>query len=159
MADILPAAPVTMTPLIAEIEENFAECTATDPSTPPFAHTDSTSFKDISDSRAELLARVQSLRKDLREWRGKLDNQELGELRNTLNVEVEQLKAEFQDLRVTLRKQLDVTAKLPVIEVCSEESAASQVASSPTNHFEEKQQQVARTAKPIYNMMNKRLQV
>eukprot|EP00249_Psilotum_nudum_P034867 c54496_g1_i1 orf=214-807(-) len=70
-------------------------------------------LKDLKESRAELLARVQSLKKDLREWRGKLDTQvktyrqELGDLRNNLNMEVEQLKSEFQDLRLSLRKQLD----------------------------------------------------
>ena len=38
--------------------------------------------------------------------------QELGELRNTLNTEVEQLRQEFQDLRTTLRQQLEATASL-----------------------------------------------
>ncbi|KAH7447500.1 hypothetical protein KP509_01G109300 [Ceratopteris richardii] len=76
------------------------------------------SLQEINDSKAELLARVQSLRKDIRDWRGKLDSQvlsyrqELGELRNTLNIEVEQLKLDFQDLRLTLKKQLDTTTKL-----------------------------------------------
>ena len=37
---------------------------------------------------------------------------ELGELRTTLNAEVEQLRTEFQDLRTTLRQQLEATAAL-----------------------------------------------
>jgi uncharacterized coiled-coil DUF342 family protein len=38
--------------------------------------------------------------------------QELGELRTTLNDEVEQLRTEFQDLRSTLRTQLEATSNL-----------------------------------------------
>eukprot|EP00250_Pteridium_aquilinum_P034732 c8021_g1_i1 orf=241-636(-) len=79
---------------------------------------DATRITDLKESRAELLARVQSLREDLQEWRGKLDTQvqtyrrELGELRNTLNTEVDQLRNEFQDLRESLQKQLDTTTTI-----------------------------------------------
>ena len=36
---------------------------------------------------------------------------ELGELRKTLNTEVSQLRNEFQDLRTTLRTQLEATVR------------------------------------------------
>ena len=37
---------------------------------------------------------------------------ELGDLRRSLNTEVETLRSEFQELRASLRQQLEVTSKL-----------------------------------------------
>ena len=42
--------------------------------------------------------------------------QELGDLRTTLNQEVEQLRTEFQGLRSTLNQQLEATANLASVE-------------------------------------------
>ena len=56
-----------------------------------------------------VLSRLVSSRLSLSLW---WTIQELGELRNTLNTEVEQLRQEFQDLRTTLRQQLEATASL-----------------------------------------------
>lgn len=73
----------------------------------------------LSESRSELLTRIQGLKKDLQSWRSKLDTQvtiyrdELSELKQSLNVEVDQLQSEFQELRTTLQQQQeDVTASL-----------------------------------------------
>ncbi|KAG0564149.1 hypothetical protein M758_8G082900 [Ceratodon purpureus] len=71
--------------------------------------------KGLSESRAELLERVQTLKKDLENWRGRMDTQvksykeELSGLRTSLNSEVEHLRAEFQDLRNTLKQQREAT--------------------------------------------------
>ena len=43
-------------------------------------------------------------------------DQELGDLRTTLNQEVEQLRTEFQGLRSTLNQQLEATANLASVE-------------------------------------------
>ncbi|MCL7034008.1 hypothetical protein MKW94_008604 [Papaver nudicaule] len=74
---------------------------------------------ELTESRAELLTRIQGLKQDLQSWRSKLDTQvktyrdELSDLKKSLNVEVDQLKSEFQDLRTTLQQQQeDVTASL-----------------------------------------------
>ncbi|KAL6343824.1 hypothetical protein AAG906_027595 [Vitis piasezkii] len=74
---------------------------------------------ELSESRTELLSRIQGLKQDLQSWRSKLDTQvkvyrdELSELKKSLNGEVEQLRSEFQDLRTTLQQQQeDVTASL-----------------------------------------------
>eukprot|EP00873_Tetraselmis_striata_P018413 jgi/Tetstr1/438677/TSEL_027227.t1 len=73
---------------------------------------------ELQENKNELLLRVQSLKKELSDWRMKLDAQvktyrsELGELRTTLNDEVDQLRTEFQDLRSTLRQQLEATSNL-----------------------------------------------
>ncbi|KAD5508110.1 hypothetical protein E3N88_15813 [Mikania micrantha] len=76
-------------------------------------------FQDLSESRAELLNRIQNLKNDLQSWRSKLDTQvksyrdELSDLKKTLNVEVDQLRSEFQELRTTLQQQQeDVTVSL-----------------------------------------------
>lgn len=76
-------------------------------------------FAELSQSRLELLSRIQGLKQDLQSWRSKLDTQvktyrdELSELKKSLNVEVEQLRSEFQELRTTLHQQQeDVTASL-----------------------------------------------
>ncbi|PSS18211.1 Centrosomal protein [Actinidia chinensis var. chinensis] len=74
---------------------------------------------ELSESRQELLTRIQGLKQDLQSWRSKLDTQvknyrdELSELKKSLNVEVEQLRSEFQELKTTLHQQQeDVTASL-----------------------------------------------
>ncbi|KAL7178159.1 hypothetical protein ACSBR2_031327 [Camellia fascicularis] len=74
---------------------------------------------ELSESRQELLNRIQGLKQDLQGWRSKLDTQvkvyrdELSELKKSLNVEVDQLRSEFQELRTTLQQQQeDVTASL-----------------------------------------------
>ncbi|XP_031496530.1 uncharacterized protein LOC116261801 isoform X2 [Nymphaea colorata] len=71
---------------------------------------------ELKESKADLLGRIQGLKKDLQDWRSKLDTQvktyreELTDLKKTLIVEVEQLKSEFQELRNTLQQQQDDVA-------------------------------------------------
>ncbi|KAF5200323.1 uveal autoantigen with coiled-coil/ankyrin [Thalictrum thalictroides] len=66
---------------------------------------------ELSESRVELLTKIQSLKQDLQSWRSKLNTQvkvyqdELSELKKSLNIEVEQLKSEFQELRTNLQQQ------------------------------------------------------
>ncbi|XP_021727716.1 uncharacterized protein LOC110694860 [Chenopodium quinoa] len=86
------------------------------------ALTQSAKLAELSESRTELLSRIQGLKQDLQNWRSKLDNQvqshrnELVELRKSLIVEVDQLRSEFQDLRTTLQQQQeDVTASLKIL--------------------------------------------
>ncbi|XP_035548424.1 uncharacterized protein LOC108995007 isoform X2 [Juglans regia] len=87
---------------------------------------------ELNESRADLLNRIQGLKQvtlsnafsvgtmDLQNWRSKLDTQvmiyrdELSDLKKSLNVEVEQLRSEFQELRTTLQQQQqeDVTSSL-----------------------------------------------
>ncbi|KAJ6323532.1 hypothetical protein OIU76_010940 [Salix suchowensis] len=97
---------------------------------------------ELNESRTELLSRIQGLKQDLQGWRSKLDTQvkiyrdikqmsnfnynhisdlksfidpgkELSELKKSLNVEVVQLRTEFQELKNTLQQQQeDVTASL-----------------------------------------------
>ncbi|XP_059648546.1 uncharacterized protein LOC132294634 isoform X2 [Cornus florida] len=74
---------------------------------------------ELSESRVELLNRIQGLKQDLQSWRSKLDTQvriyrdELSDLKKSLNVEVEQLRSEFQELRTNLQQQQeDVAASL-----------------------------------------------
>jgi len=90
----------------------------------------------LQENKNELLLRVQSLKKELSDWRQKLDAQvktyknELGDLRSTLNQEVEQLRSEFQDLRSTLRQQLESTAQLAAgVRMCYSEASVSLPAS------------------------------
>ncbi|PIA61488.1 hypothetical protein AQUCO_00300769v1 [Aquilegia coerulea] len=70
-----------------------------------------TRLTELSESRVELLTKIQSLKQDLQSWRSKLDTQvkvyqdELSELKKSLNIEVEQLKSEFQELRTNLQQQ------------------------------------------------------
>ncbi|KAG0577227.1 hypothetical protein KC19_5G140900 [Ceratodon purpureus] len=55
-------------------------------------------LQGLNDTRSELLNRVESLKQDLQHWRGKLDtevnsyNEEIGDLKDSLNSDVEQLK-------------------------------------------------------------------
>ncbi|KAM5569001.1 hypothetical protein ABKV19_016496 [Rosa sericea] len=76
-------------------------------------------IEELTESRSELLGRIQGLKTDLQTWRSKLDSQvkvyrdELSELKQSLNTEVEQLRSEFQELRTTLQQQQDdVTTSL-----------------------------------------------
>eukprot|EP01023_Acetabularia_acetabulum_P022993 TRINITY_DN2258_c0_g1_i1.p1 TRINITY_DN2258_c0_g1~~TRINITY_DN2258_c0_g1_i1.p1 ORF type:complete len:167 (-),score=35.97 TRINITY_DN2258_c0_g1_i1:152-652(-) len=83
---------------------------------------DSAAIKNLQENKDELLGRIQGLKKDLTDWRGRLDEQvksyreELGTLRKSLNDEVENLRSEFQDLRVTLKTQLELTASMAARE-------------------------------------------
>ncbi|KAJ8573868.1 hypothetical protein K7X08_010379 [Anisodus acutangulus] len=79
----------------------------------------SSKIAELTESRQELLNRIQSLKTDLQSWRYKLDGQvkvyrdELSELKKSLNVEVDQLRSEFQELKTTLQQQQeDVTTSL-----------------------------------------------
>lgn len=79
----------------------------------------SSKIAELTESRVDLLNRIQTLKQDLQSWRSKLDTQvkvyrnELSELKQSLNVEVDQLRSEFQELRTTLQQQQeDVTASL-----------------------------------------------
>ncbi|CAI9779758.1 unnamed protein product [Fraxinus pennsylvanica] len=74
---------------------------------------------ELTESRQELLTRIQKLKEDLQGWRTKLDTQvkvyrdELSELKNSLNTEVEQLRSDFRELKTTLQQQQeDVTTSL-----------------------------------------------
>ncbi|GAB2213660.1 hypothetical protein Droror1_Dr00017972 [Drosera rotundifolia] len=68
-------------------------------------------MKELQESRAELMNRLQSLKQDLHNWKSKLDAQvkiyrdELSEVKKSLNDEVEQLRSDFQGLRTTLQQQ------------------------------------------------------
>lgn len=79
----------------------------------------SAKIAELSESRQELLSRIQNLKQDLQSWRSKLDTQvkvyrdELSELKKSLNGEVDQLRSDFQLLKSTLQQQQeDVTASL-----------------------------------------------
>ncbi|VFQ79253.1 unnamed protein product [Cuscuta campestris] len=86
----------------------------------------SAKIAELSESRQELLSRIQNLKQDLQSWRSKLDtqvkvyrdfvlriSQELSELKKSLNGEVDQLRSDFQLLKSTLQQQQeDVTASL-----------------------------------------------
>ncbi|KAM7485096.1 hypothetical protein LguiA_001105 [Lonicera macranthoides] len=72
-----------------------------------------------SDSSPSMPPTVPLSSSDLQSWRSKLDTQvktyrdELSGLKQSLNVEVDQLRSEFQELRTTLQQQHeDVTASL-----------------------------------------------
>ncbi|XP_072954496.1 uncharacterized protein [Typha angustifolia] len=74
---------------------------------------------ELHESQAELLTRIRGLKQDLQGWRSKLDTQvktyqdELTDLKKTLNAELEQLRLDFGELRTTLQKQQgDVTTSL-----------------------------------------------
>lgn len=94
------------------------------PASPLFARKEnvlpaSSKIAELTESRQELLNRIQNLKTDLQSWRCKLDGQvkvyrnELSELKKSLNVEVEQLRSEFQELKTTLQQQQeDVTVSL-----------------------------------------------
>ncbi|XP_017224101.1 uncharacterized protein LOC108200456 isoform X2 [Daucus carota subsp. sativus] len=84
----------------------------------------SSKIAELTESRTELLSRIQGLKQDLQSWRSKMDTQvkvyqtELSELKKSLNVEVDQLRSEFQELRTTLKQQQeDVTASLKNLDL------------------------------------------
>ncbi|CAH9083423.1 unnamed protein product [Cuscuta epithymum] len=104
-----------------------ADSTASDPSAPSAPLLEkkedavpvSTKIAELSESRQELISRIQNLKQDLQSWRSKLDTQvkvyrdELSDLKKSLNGEVDQLRSDFQLLKSTLQQQQDdVTASL-----------------------------------------------
>uniref|UniRef100_A0A7R9V0C9 Uncharacterized protein n=1 Tax=Chlamydomonas euryale TaxID=1486919 RepID=A0A7R9V0C9_9CHLO len=76
----------------------------------------------LTEQKEELLARVTGLKKELGDWRGKLDGQvksfqgEIADLRKTLNTEVDSLRSEFVDLKSALKTQLELTQGLSVTQ-------------------------------------------
>jgi len=72
-------------------------------------------LQGLNESRSELLSNVQNIKKDLQNWREKLDievnsnNDDVGGLKKLLNSNVEKLTDEFQELKKTLKEQLAVT--------------------------------------------------
>uniref|UniRef100_A0A5B6YRX3 CAP-Gly domain-containing linker protein 1 n=1 Tax=Davidia involucrata TaxID=16924 RepID=A0A5B6YRX3_DAVIN len=100
---------------------------------------------ELSESRAELLNRIQGLKQDLQNWRSKLDTQvkiyrdDLSELKKSLNVEVDQLRSEFQELRTTLQQQQeDVTASLRNLGLQDVSSEVKEAEGSKVEGNEEK---------------------
>ncbi|KAL3147538.1 hypothetical protein ABBQ38_014591 [Trebouxia sp. C0009 RCD-2024] len=81
--------------------------------------------------KGELLLRVQTLRQGLSDWRTKLDTQvrnyqeEMGALNTNLKTEVGQLRAEFNELRSTLRQQMELTVSLAKGETRSDAGATT----------------------------------
>mmetsp|Transcript_8612 Transcript_8612/g.23153 ORF Transcript_8612/g.23153 Transcript_8612/m.23153 type:complete len:127 (+) Transcript_8612:141-521(+) len=81
----------------------------------------------LNEQKAELLSKVHTLKKELGDWRSKLDVQvktyrnEITDLRQTLNGEVEALRADFMDLRTSLKQQLELTSSLAASEVVEAE--------------------------------------
>ncbi|DBA78374.1 TPA: hypothetical protein ACH3X2_007883 [Trebouxia sp. C0005] len=82
-------------------------------------------LQDLMQDKGELLLRVQTLRQvqpeavqGLSDWRTKLNDQvrdyqeEMGSLNTTLKTEVSQLRSEFNQLRDTLRQQMELTVSL-----------------------------------------------
>lgn len=96
--------------------------TAADPLGDPQINVESRQLAELQAQKDEVLLKVQSLKKELQDWRGKLENQvktyrtELGDLKKNLNSEVEGLRSEFLQLRAALKKQLDLTAGLATQE-------------------------------------------
>ncbi|KAF5189531.1 Respiratory burst oxidase protein [Thalictrum thalictroides] len=72
---------------------------------------DDPKIAELTETKSELLSRIQGLKTDLQSWRSKLDKQvktyrdELTDLKNSLNVEVEELRSGFQELKMTLQQQ------------------------------------------------------
>ncbi|KAM3357846.1 CAP-Gly domain-containing linker protein 1 isoform X1 [Capsicum galapagoense] len=115
----------------------------------------SSKIAELTESRQELLNRIQSLKTDLQSWRYKLDGQvkvyrnELSELKKSLNVEVEKLRSEFQELKTTLQQQQeDVTTSLRKLGLqdASEETKESEDAEIDIN--EENAKDLTEDAKP-----------
>mmetsp|Transcript_82 Transcript_82/g.136 ORF Transcript_82/g.136 Transcript_82/m.136 type:complete len:121 (-) Transcript_82:882-1244(-) len=86
---------------------------------------------ELTEQKNELLAKVQTMKKELQDWRNKLDNQvkcyrgEISDLRKTLNTEVESLRSEFLDLKSALKQQLELTAGLAAQEIVDAEQKAA----------------------------------
>ncbi|KAA8527462.1 hypothetical protein F0562_034823 [Nyssa sinensis] len=102
-------------------------------------------ISELSESRADLLNRIQGLKQDLQNWRSKLDTQvktyrdDLSELKKSLNVEVEQLRSEFQELRTTLQQQQeDVAASLKNFGLQDVSSGVQEAEGSKVESSEEK---------------------
>ncbi|BDA45377.1 hypothetical protein COCOBI_07-1640 [Coccomyxa sp. Obi] len=76
---------------------------------------DNSVLKAPRSSKEELVQRVEGLKKDLADWRVRLNSQveqyqmEMGGLRTQLMTEMEALRSEFLDMRVSLQQQLDAT--------------------------------------------------
>lgn len=72
-------------------------------------------LKAPGSSKEELVQRVEGLKKDLADWRVRLNSQveqyqmEMGGLRTQLMTEMEALRSEFLDVRVSLQQQMDAT--------------------------------------------------
>lgn len=79
-------------------------------------------MQELRQNKDELLHRVSSLRTELTDWRGKLDEQmdtyrrELGELRSQLGTEVDDLREQFAQLQTMIRSQLDATRSVAEAE-------------------------------------------
>lgn len=86
-------------------------------------------LQELMHDKGELLLRVQTLRQGLSDWRTKLDSQvrncqeDMGALNKNLKTEVGQLRTEFNDLRSTLRQQMELTVSLAKGETQSEAGA------------------------------------
>ncbi|KAI3984362.1 hypothetical protein MKX01_011316 [Papaver californicum] len=71
----------------------------------------SSEIVELTESRPELITRINGLKQDLQSWRSKIETQvkayrgEISELKISLDVEVEKLKTELRDLRTTLQQQ------------------------------------------------------
>eukprot|EP00775_Hariotina_reticulata_P003954 gene3954-4207_t len=71
-------------------------------------------LSELQEQKAELVAKVQTLKTDLHEWRTKLETQvksyksEIGDLRQALTHEVDELRSEFSNLKAAIKQQIDV---------------------------------------------------
>lgn len=88
---------------------------------------DSKTVQELTEKKNDLLGKVHLLRKELQDWRVKLDTQvksyrnEVSDLRVTLNTEVDSLRTEFLDLKAALKQQLELTAGMAAQEVAEAE--------------------------------------
>ncbi|KAJ9523926.1 hypothetical protein QJQ45_022413 [Haematococcus lacustris] len=102
---------------------------------------ESKQLTELTEQKNELLSKVQSLKKELQDWRLKLDTQvksyrnEITDLRKTLNTEVESLRHEFLDLKTALKTQLELTSGLApsVVEAEPQLAALKEKISSELN--------------------------
>lgn len=94
----------------------------------------------MRESKDRLLTRVKTLKTELSDWRGKLDEQmssyrtELSDLRKHLATEVDALRGQFGELQTTIKAQLDATARL----ADEEGSAAAKAAVGTAATFDER---------------------
>lgn len=71
------------------------------------------SLQELQQSKDELAARVQTLRRELKDWRASMAEQltscnaELADLRKQFVLEVQVLQAEFQDIRASLQQHVE----------------------------------------------------
>ncbi|EIE20133.1 hypothetical protein COCSUDRAFT_57859 [Coccomyxa subellipsoidea C-169] len=74
-----------------------------------------TIMQALKSSKEKLVQRVEGLKKDLADWRVRLNSQveqcqtEMGGLRTQLMTEMEALRSEFLDMRTSLQKQMDAS--------------------------------------------------